>query len=48
MTRLMVPFGPFTVATPSATLIVTEAGTVMGLFPIRDISEPPGDGDYQT
>ena len=42
----MVPLGPFTVATPSATVIVTEAGTVMGLFPIRDISGPPWD--YQT
>jgi hypothetical protein len=42
MTRLMVPLGPLTVATPSATLIVTEDGTVIGLVPIRDISEPPG------
>ena len=45
----MVALGPFTVTTSPATLTVTPAGTVMGLRPIRDISEPPRCAcDYHT
>jgi hypothetical protein len=50
MIRSMVPFGPFTVTTPLAIVTVTDEGTVMGLRPIRDISEPPAESlaGYQT
>src|SRR5439155_15753987 len=33
------PFGPFTSIAPSATLTVTPFGSVIGFFPIRDMTE---------